>query len=98
MAQHICGTCQDKFGTEDQYLSHTCSDGFTPQQPEHLGPEFLEVQRAALERGKERVVEEGDKTQVAKQDEAIQAVQVTIDATPTPTVQTEDRQPPIYQA
>lgn len=53
---HKCGACVDEFLTLKEYLEHPCpATGFTPTQPEHLGPEFLEVQRAALERGLDRI-------------------------------------------
>ena len=52
--KHICGVCSGKFESEAEYLAHKCEDGFTPEQPEHLGEAFVEVSRKAVERGKER--------------------------------------------
>lgn len=70
--KHVDGLTGAVFETEEAYLNHVSPvTGHTPQEPEHLGPEFVAVQKAALERGKERA--ETPK-QEAKQDEAIAAL------------------------
>jgi len=71
--KHVCGVCNDEWLTEEEYLNHTCTTGFTPAQPEHLGPEFAEVQKAALERGLAHV-DPADEVAVARQQEAIDQV------------------------
>lgn len=74
---HICGRCNQHFGSEADYIAHTCPEtGFTPADPEHQGAEFAEVQKYALERGKERL---SDPAAIAKQEAAIAEVQQTID-------------------
>lgn len=76
--KHICGKCLDEFLTEQEYLDHKCPiTNFTPADPEHHGPEFLAVQAAALERGREQLDIPAD---IAKQDEAIAQVQEQIAA------------------
>ena len=53
--KHVCGVCNDEWLTEDEYNSHTCpGTGFTPQQPEHLGEEFIAISESAVARGEER--------------------------------------------
>lgn len=53
--KHICGVCHDEWLTEDEYNTHKCTGtGFTPQEPEHLGPEFMAISEAAIARGEER--------------------------------------------
>lgn len=52
--KHVCGQCQKEFSTEGEYLDHECSSGFTPKDPENLGPEFQAVSEAALARGEEQ--------------------------------------------
>lgn len=79
--KHICGVCNNEFASEEAYVEHTCTTGFTPAQPEHLGPEFLEVQKSALERGKE-AIEPTDEVQIARQEEAIQTVVAAIESAP----------------
>lgn len=60
MATHICGQCNQQFSQESFYLHHICpKTGFSPIQPEHLGPEFPAISQAALARGKTRKVMEG---------------------------------------
>ena len=55
MSKHICGKCKVQFEDETSYLDHVCTKtSFKPTQAEHLGPEFAEVQKAALKRGEER--------------------------------------------
>lgn len=64
---NICGTCDSHFETDEAYINHFCATtGFTPADPQHLGPEFVEIQKSALERAKER-----DEVDNARQDEAI---------------------------
>ena len=49
---HVCGVCALGFDTEAEYLAHVCSEtGYKPSEPEHLGKQFLEVSKRALERG-----------------------------------------------
>lgn len=69
--KNICGQCNQGFASEQEYLDHTCATtGFTPQDPEHLGPEFVAASQAALERGAKRAeLEEAGKTP----EEAIEA-------------------------
>lgn len=58
----VCGKCNQQFKSTEDYVGHPCSaTGFTPRQPEHLGREFLEVSKAALERGMERLEDTADK-------------------------------------
>jgi hypothetical protein len=33
--KHVCGVCQESFDTEEQYLDHQCTTGFTPTDVEH---------------------------------------------------------------
>lgn len=54
MSQHICGTCTKEFATEQEYLDHTCTTGFTPKQPDHLGSDFKAVSERAVARGAKR--------------------------------------------
>lgn len=69
--KHVCGRCNDEWLTEAEYLAHNCTaTGFNPTQAEHLGPEFAEVQKAALQRGMD-LVDPADEVAVAKQQEAI---------------------------
>lgn len=85
---HICGQCNQQFNTEEDYLGHKCpSTGFTPTQPEHLGPEFKAISEAALARGATRVGEEvhpseapeikADPTQEIKETQPIQPIPET---------------------
>lgn len=54
-SRHICGPCQEGFGSEEQYLDHQCPEtGFTPRDPQNLGERFASISGAALERGAER--------------------------------------------
>lgn len=49
---HVCGQCEAKFDTAEQYLDHTCNrTGFQPTDPRHLGEDFAKVSEAALARG-----------------------------------------------
>lgn len=51
----LCGQCNKEFENEKGYLDHTCEvSGFTPRDPENLGERFVEVSKAALERGNKR--------------------------------------------
>lgn len=78
MAQHICSTCNGGFDTEQQYLDHVCpGSGFKPTRPEHQGPEFASIQKAALERGKAKLE---DPEAVARQDAAIAETEAKIEA------------------
>lgn len=70
---HICGTCEASFDTEEQYVAHQCTSGFTPADPEHLGAEFVAIQRAALERGLERI-DPADEAQKADQEDALNSL------------------------
>jgi hypothetical protein len=74
--KHICGRCNDEFLTEQEYLDHVCAaTGYQPTDPQHHGPEFAAVQKAALERGMEVVIANGgDQAQVDRQQAAIEAV------------------------
>lgn len=52
---HACGQCGLGFDTEEEYLDHKCEkSGFTPREPENLGPGFEAVSQAAQERGEAR--------------------------------------------
>lgn len=52
MAQlHICGKCNKKFGSDQDYIDHVCRDNYTPADPEHLGEAFATVSAAAVARG-----------------------------------------------
>lgn len=55
----ICGTCKAEFENDDKYLDHVCTTGFTPRDPDHLGPDFARVSKTATERGEKRVELEG---------------------------------------
>ena len=47
-----CGRCLIIFDTNDDYLEHTCNEtGYTPRDPEHFGSQFINVQKASVERG-----------------------------------------------
>jgi hypothetical protein len=75
--KHICGLCHDEWLTEAEYIAHVCpATNTTPADPAHLGGDFLEIQKAALERGKERLqaTPEADPTQLERQDAAIAEV------------------------
>jgi hypothetical protein len=50
----ICTICQGTFATDEEYIAHTCVDGKTPTEPEHLGPEFMAISGKAVVRGEER--------------------------------------------
>lgn len=55
MALNICGQCNGKFATDQEYLEHHClATGFAPTQPEHLGEEFKKIQEEAIKRGEEK--------------------------------------------
>ena len=72
----ICGTCDSKFETDEAYINHFCATtGHTPADPEHHGPEFVEIQKSALERAKQR-----DEVDNARQDEAIATLGQRIEA------------------
>lgn len=59
MATHICGQCNQQFTSEEEYLIHKCATtGFTPKEPDHLGPEFKAISEAAVARGEARRNEE----------------------------------------
>lgn len=99
VGKHIDSLSGLVFSTEEDYLNHVSPiTGHKPVEPEHLGPEFLEIQKASLERAKER--EEVDNV---KQDEAIAEVQSKIDSVSTeeikePSQSQEAPIAPIYQA
>lgn len=85
MATHICGQCNKQFTSEEEYLNHTCeSTGFTPKDPDHLGPEFLAIQKAALARGEARK----NPSEKAPVQEAPPAVEEPISPTPEPAQET----------
>lgn len=78
--KHICGQCNNSWATEAEYIAHTCqTTGVTPTDPLHQGAEFLEVQKAALERGLERV-DPTDVIQVEEQKKAIDEVTTQAEA------------------
>lgn len=53
---HICGQCRLGFNTDEEYCNHKCNaTGFSPQEPEHLGEDFVAISEAALQRGNRRV-------------------------------------------
>jgi hypothetical protein len=87
--KHVCGTCHDEFLSEDEYLDHVCPvTGFTPRDPDHHGPEFANVQKAALERGMETLVaSDAPQEHVERQQAAIDGVTPVADQPPTPEVQ-----------
>lgn len=52
---HVCGRCGNAFSSEDSYLSHVCiGTGVVPTDPRSMGVAHEAIQRAALERGKQR--------------------------------------------
>lgn len=52
---NVCGQCEIRFDTLDDYLEHNCpKTEYTPKDPEHLGPHFANVSKKALERGESR--------------------------------------------
>lgn len=56
---HKCSVCEQEFATEQAYLDHVCPQTEKqPTDPAHLGPEFAEISKAALERGEARKDEE----------------------------------------
>lgn len=97
--KHVDSLTKAVFETEEAYLNHVNPiTGHTPQEPEHLGAEFLAIQKAALERGADKISPE-DIEQKARQDEAIEQVAAAIETAP---VQEQPQQqpvtPPVYQA
>ncbi len=65
--KHICGVCNDEFLTEPEYTGHVCpTTGHNPSQAEHLvkstTPDFLEVQRGALQNGLVTLEDQGQDT------------------------------------
>ncbi len=55
----FCGTCGEKFESNEKYLKHVCKvTGFKADSIEHLdacsGGKFSLISKAALERGKKR--------------------------------------------
>jgi len=55
---HKCGTCDGEYGSEKEYLAHTCTTGYKPATVEHLdstsGGRFSLASAAALKRGEAR--------------------------------------------
>jgi hypothetical protein len=50
----ICSICEKTFTDTDEYLTHTCTTGFKPNQFEHqvaIDPRFELISQSALERG-----------------------------------------------
>jgi hypothetical protein len=60
--KHICAVCEKGFDTEQEYLEHECSTGFTPRDVEHQAAltdgQFSKQAEQALKRGEERKKEE----------------------------------------
>jgi hypothetical protein len=58
LKKHNCGVCQKGFDTEQEYLDHECTTGFTPKDIEHqdalTNGQFSEQAEQALRRGAER--------------------------------------------
>jgi hypothetical protein len=84
--KHICGRCNDEWLTEAEYVAHVCpATNVTPADPAHLGADFLEIQKAALERGKDRLEEPAA---IERQEAAIaeveQAIAEPVQETPAP--------------
>ena len=50
----ICSVCNGQFENVEAYCNHTCTTGFTPTQPEHLGSEFALISQTAIARGEKR--------------------------------------------
>lgn len=76
--KHICGRCSDEWLTEQEYLAHTCpTTGFNPTEPDHQGPEFVEVQKAALSRGLDQALSNNDTEQADKNQAALDALAPT---------------------
>lgn len=94
---HICGKCTKQFDSEEAYIVHPCSDGYTPADPGHQGTEFLEIQKAALERAKEREDVDNDKQDIAiaALDEKIK--EVNSETVPVVEVSPVEQTPPMYQ-
>lgn len=55
-----CGVCELEFDLHSQYLDHVCEvTGLTPRHPfQTMGPNYLEIQGGARQRGKDRVERE----------------------------------------
>lgn len=86
VAIHKCGQCNDEWLTEAEYLAHICpKSGAAPTSADNLGPEFVEIQRSALERGLDGLKEENAPAeQIAAQEQAIG--QLTVVSEPAPEV------------
>jgi hypothetical protein len=62
MAQkHLCSVCENEFDSEEEYIAHKCTTGFTPADVEHqdalTGGKFSLQAEKALERGEARLEE-----------------------------------------
>ncbi len=97
VGMHIDSLTGAVFPTEEAYLAHVSPvTGTTPVNPEHHGLEFMQVQKAALERPLNRD-EKPEQFDEAKQQAAIEQMNETIavvsEAAPepdqTPVVETE---------
>lgn len=49
-----CGVCKKEFANEADYLAHVCESGFKPTDPQNMGADYLEIQKAALQRGESK--------------------------------------------
>lgn len=60
MAKHICGVGGEEFASEQEYVDHVCTrTNLKATHPFHaMGPDFEEIQRGAVQRGKDRVERE----------------------------------------
>jgi hypothetical protein len=54
---HICGVCNRKFGSDEEYTTHVCRDNYTPADIEHQGEAFATISAAALKRGEAQKTE-----------------------------------------
>lgn len=52
---HVCGQCQLQFETENEYLTHVCSElSVCPTDPRAMGADYEAIQQAALTRGSQQ--------------------------------------------
>lgn len=56
--KHICGVCHNGYDTDEEYIAHACTTGFSPSDVEHqdtlTGGKFSRQAEKALERGEVR--------------------------------------------
>lgn len=52
MATHTCSLCDLQFDSPDEYSNHECDvTGFSPNEPQHHGEQFVRQSQNALKRG-----------------------------------------------